>query len=188
MWAKKYILQYQCHYRYTHNSPHHLIQQKNYREPTCPDLFKSYSTPTNTTKILLQTLLGTTHEAKEIPEHLLNERYEEERNQQNLENFISPFLTSSSSSSGEGLISHVYYTESDQLLQIESSSLRNSILRSLNQSVHLIGRRREKLGESNPLTPLQQMYSTRHVCGNINDLYVLDTADEDHFIRRTIPT
>ena len=171
MWAKKYVLQYQCHCRYTLGIPHHLIWQKRYHEPSCLDLFKGYAAPTNTTNILLHTLLGTTHEAHEVPN--LQEVYEKEIKSQNLEPFLSP----------SGLITHIYYTESDQLLQIESTSLRNSILRSLNMSVHIIGRRREKLGNSDPTKPFTPMYSTRHVCGNVSELYVLDT-DQDHYIRR----
>jgi hypothetical protein len=171
MWAKRYILQFQCHYRYTYHSPHHLIHVKHYREPTCPDLFKSYSTPTNTTNILLHTLLGTTHEATEISD--LETRFKEETISQNLENFLVP----------SALLTHIYYTESDQLLQIESPSLRNMILESLNISVHLIGRRREKVGESDPLKPLQNMYPTRSLCGNVSALYVLD-SEKDRFIRR----
>lgn len=171
MWAKRYILQYQCHYHYTHNTTHHLIHYKRYIEPTCPEIFHGYSNPLNSSHILLSTLLGTTFNAKEIQN--IDKKLQNETILQNFTKFYLP----------SHLITHVYYTESDQMLFFESSTLRNIILKSLNISIHVIGRRREKVGHSNPYQPFNDLYPTRHLCGNVSDPYVLDT-DVDCFIRR----
>lgn len=171
MWAKRYILQYQCHYHYTHNTTHHLLRSRRYIEPTCPELFKEYSNPQNSTQILLSTLLGTTHDAQEVKK--LDQIYHKESLRQNVSQFSSP----------TSLLTHVYYTESDQLLFFESLSLRNIVLQSSNMSVHIVGRRREKLGDTNPNEPFDNLQSTRHLCGNASDPYILDT-DVDYYFRR----
>jgi hypothetical protein len=118
--------------------------------------------------------LGTFYEGKEILN--LHSAYQRETLHQNLDNFVTP----------RALLSHIYYTESDQLLHMDSPETRDMILKSLNMSVHLIGRRREKKGDSDPSQPYRDLYNTRTLCGNASDLFVLD-PDRDFFVRRRGP-
>lgn len=160
-----------------HNLPNNnLIKHKRYHEKTCNELFSEYPKSYNVTEIITSTLLGLTHQATIIPKSDLNNTYHTELTFQSPE-ILNNFLNSNS------LISHIYYTESDQLLHIESVALRNTILSTVNISTHLIGRRVEKEGDTDPTKPLSDLIPTRNVCGNASDLYSLDDSI-DYYVRQ----
>jgi hypothetical protein len=76
-------------------------------------------------------------------------------------------------------ITHVYYTESDQLLKFANADVRDAILAAVNATTHLIGRRKEVQINLNkdPTQYMEGMLSTRALCGNQSNLYELNTKD-----------
>lgn len=176
MWGKKYMLQMNCYYRMLHNLSHTLIKHRRYHEKSCKDIFLEYSNLYNTTEILTSTLLGVSHQAAILDKSTLNQTYQTEltlQSSQVLDMFLKP----------TSLISHIYYTESDQLLYIDSVSLRNTLLAAANMTTHIIGRRVEKKGDTDPTKPFENLIPTRAVCGNISELYYIDD-NVDYYVRR----
>lgn len=76
-------------------------------------------------------------------------------------------------------ITHVYYTESDQLLRFMNSEVRDTIIGALNITSHLIGRRKEKNIKipSGPTDYMGGLLPTRDVCGNKSLPFELSVHD-----------
>eukprot|EP00602_Paraphysomonas_sp_CaronLab_P004330 CAMPEP_0185031440 /NCGR_PEP_ID=MMETSP1103-20130426/18913_1 /TAXON_ID=36769 /ORGANISM="Paraphysomonas bandaiensis, Strain Caron Lab Isolate" /LENGTH=333 /DNA_ID=CAMNT_0027566971 /DNA_START=147 /DNA_END=1145 /DNA_ORIENTATION=- len=71
-------------------------------------------------------------------------------------------------------VTHVYYTESDQLLKFSDTNIRNAILDALNITTHIIGRRIEKRVDSDAVDYMSGLFATRAVCGDSSNTYVLN--------------
>lgn len=86
-------------------------------------------------------------------------------------------------------ITHVYYTESDQLLKIRDRSVRDLIISASNYSTHIIGRRcekhvaRKKVERSYPERYMEDVRPTRAACGDWDDNYEIHWPG-DKYIRR----
>lgn len=73
-------------------------------------------------------------------------------------------------------ISHVYYTESDQILHFSDVATRRAIMSATNASTLVIGRRMEKVVDSAhpPATYTELLAPTRALCGDSSQPYELD--------------
>ncbi len=77
-------------------------------------------------------------------------------------------------------ITHIYYTESDQLVYIRDKIVLDILLHNNNATTTLVGRRTEKLGTSNASEYMNQLIPTRATCGlpgyqvsaNHNSMYI----------------
>jgi hypothetical protein len=74
------------------------------------------------------------------------------------------------------IITHVYYTESDQILHFSDSVTRRAIISATNSSTFLIGRRMEKTVNAMypPSDYMHVLSPTRALCGDSKQPYELD--------------
>lgn len=75
---------------------------------------------------------------------------------------------------------HIYYTESDQILYIKDINILNILLANNNGTTLLVGRRREKKADTSPYEYMKHLVPTRATCGLSG--YVIDTS-VNYFIR-----
>lgn len=62
-------------------------------------------------------------------------------------------------------ISHIYYTESDQILRFKNEKILNGILRVSNETSIIMGYRKQKDPNSSPKEYMSSLFATRGGCG-----------------------
>lgn len=80
-------------------------------------------------------------------------------------------------------LSHVYYTESDQILSFSDASTRRAIVSASNGTTFVIGRRMEKIVKDSPADYMENLIPTRALCGDPKKQFVLEYPRSRHILQ-----